>query len=366
MDPRMQALADLLVNYSVGVQPGQWVVMNSPMMGEPLLDACAASVLRAGGHPQTLFSSEHVRETVLREANDEQLEFISPATQAIYEQSDVLISLWAPTNTRTMAGIDPNRIAIQAKTQAPLSLRILEREAEGTIRWVGVQFPTEAAAQDAGMSLREYEDFVYGACLVGEPDPVKAWAELASRQQKVIDWLKDRKALHITAPGTDFTVSIEGRTWMNDLGHQNMPAGEVFTGPVEDSAEGVVQFTYPAFYRDQEVVDVCLRFEGGKIVEATAQSGEAFLQQMLDLDEGARRIGELAIGTNPGIQKFTKNTLFDEKIAGTFHMAIGKSIPGTGGTNESGVHWDMVCNLRDGGEITVDGQLLSKNGQFCI
>jgi aminopeptidase len=265
-----------------------------------------------------------------------------------------------------MAGIDPDRIAVQAKAQSPLGLRILEREAEGTVHWVGAQFPTEAAAQDAGMSLRDYEDFVYGACLIGEPDPAKAWEALAGRQQKVVDWLKDKKILHITAPGIDFTVSVEGRTWMNDIGHQNMPAGEVFTGPVEDSAEGVVHFTYPAYYRDQEVIDVCLKFEHGKVVEASARSNQEFLDQMLDLDEGARRIGELAIGTNPGIQKFTKNTLFDEKIAGTFHMALGKSIPGTGGVNESGVHWDMVCNLRGGGEITADGQLLSKNGEFCI
>jgi aminopeptidase len=255
---------------------------------------------------------------------------------------------------------------MRQKALEPLLATYLNREAAGEMRVTGAQYPTPAAAQDASMSLTDYEDFVYGAGLIDEPDPVEAWKQLGRRQEKVIEWLTGKETVQIVGPGTDLTLSVAGRTWVNDDGHANFPGGEVFTGPIEDSANGVIQFTYPAYLHGPEVTGVRLVFKDGKAVEASATGNEEYLLQMLGMDEGARCLGEFAFGTNPGIQRFTKNTLFDEKIGGTLHMAVGRSIPETGGVNESALHWDMVYNLREGAEVRVDGELFSKNGEFCI
>ena len=366
MDPRVQAMANVLVNYSVAVRQGDWVVIQSPLLGEPLADACVQATLAAGGNPLAIFLSSTVQETMLREASEAQLQFISPAVRTIIEEADVSIGILAPSNTRALAGIDPSRMAIQSKTMEPLLETYLRRAANGSLRWTAAQYPTEASAQDAGMSLREYEDFVYGAGLLDQPDPVQAWRSLGERQQRLIDYLKDKSTIHISGPGTDLRLSVAERTWMNDRGNENFPGGEVFTGPVEDSVEGLIEFTYPAYFRAREVTGVRLAFEHGAVVDASARSGADFLQEMLDMDEGARRLGEFAFGTNPGIQTFTKNTLFDEKIGGTLHMALGRSYPETGGTNVSALHWDMVYNLREGAEVRVDEELFSRNGEFCI
>ena len=216
------------------------------------------------------------------------------------------------------------------------------------------------------MSLGDYEDFVLGACLPDMDDPVGYWERFSAWQQKIVDWLKGKERVQVTGPGTDLRLSVAGRAFVNCDGKRNMPDGEVFTGPVEDSVEGHVLFSYPAVYQGREVEGVQLWFEKGRVVKATADKNAGFLAQMLDTDEGARSVGEFAIGTNKGITQFTRSTLFDEKINGSFHMALGKSLPETGGVNESAIHWDMVCDLRDGGEIRVDDQLLYKNGEFVI
>jgi len=366
MDPRVQSMANVLVNYSVAVRQGDWVVIQSPILGEPLADACVRATLAAGGNPLAIFLSGTVQETMLREASDTQLKFISPAVHAIIEQADVSIGILAPSNTRTLASVDPSRMAIQSKAMEPLLETYLTRAAKGALRWTAAQYPTEASAQDAGMSLREYEDFVYSAGLLDQPDPVQAWRSLGERHQRLIDYLKDKSTIQITGPGTDLSLSVAGRTWINDRGKENFPGGEVFTGPVEDSIEGVIEFTYPAYLQAHEVTGVNLEFEHGVVVNARATSGGDFLQEMLDMDEGARRLGEFAFGTNPGIQIFTKNTLFDEKIGGTLHMALGRAYPGTGGTNVSALHWDMVYNLREGSEVRVDEELFSRNGELCL
>jgi aminopeptidase len=359
-------MAEVLVNYSVTVKPGDWVNIRTEPAGEPLAKECARAVLKAGGHPWTTFSSEEIEELLLREGSDAQLTFVSPVTKLTYEQVDVVIAILAPTNTRALTSVDPSRIAMRQKALEPLLATYLNREAAGEMRVTGAQYPTPAAAQDASMSLTDYEDFVYGAGLIDEPDPVEAWKQLGRRQEKVIEWLTGKETVQIVGPGTDLTLSVAGRTWVNDDGHANFPGGEVFTGPIEDSANGVIQFTYPAYLHGPEVTGVRLVFKDGKAVEASATGNEEYLLQMLGMDEGARCLGEFAFGTNPGIQRFTKNTLFDEKIGGTLHMAVGRSIPETGGVNESALHWDMVYNLREGAEVRVDGELFSKNGEFCI
>lgn len=366
MDPRIAKMADVLVNYSTGVKPGDWVVIQTGFPGEPLAQACAESVLRAGGNPSVMFASEEIQEATLRMSNDEQLGFISPLQRLIIEDADVSIGIMAPRNTRAMANADPAKMALRNKAGEPLTDIMWRRMGSGEYRWTFAAFPTSAGAQDASMSLHAYEDFVYSAGLLGEPNPAAAWQALAERQQRVIDWLAGKSEVHITGPGTDLTLSVAGRTWINDSGHFNFPGGEVFTAPVETSVQGEIQFTFPAFLAGREVTGVRLVYSDGVVTEATASGDEPFLREMLDMDAGARRIGEFAIGTNPGIQQFTKNTLFDEKIGGTLHMALGRSIPGTGGENVSALHWDMVYNLRDGAKVTVDGELLSQDGEFCI
>lgn len=366
MDSRIQKMAEVLVRYSVHVQPGEWVVIDSPLPGEPLAQACVCATLQAGGHPTVIFTSEDVQETVLREASEDQLSFISPVRRTVMEQADVSIQLIAPTNTYALSSIDPARLSLQARSHQPLSETFFSRWKSGELRWTLAQYPTAAAAQDAQMSLREYEDFVYGAALLHEPDPIAAWQRQRNRQQRLIDWLADKHTFRLTGPDTDLTLSIEGRTWLNDDGHYNFPGGEVFTSPIEDSARGSIQFTYPAYLRGQEVQGVLLVFEAGRVVNASATTNESFLLGMLGLDDGARLLGELALGTNYGIQRFSKNTLFDEKIGGTLHLALGRSVPDTGGKNESTLHWDMVYNLRDGSEVTVDGELFSRNGEFQV
>jgi aminopeptidase len=366
MDPRVEAMAEVIVNYCVETKPGDWVVIQSPFLGEPLANACARSVLKAGGNATNLFSSEEVEETLLREANDQQISFISPITQVMMEKADATIALLAPQNTRSLSGVDPSQMAFRSKAREPLMETMMERSAQGALRWNISAYPTWAAAQDANMSLRDYANFVYNAAHLNEPDPIASWKRQGERQQELIDWLSDKSTVHITGPGTDLTVGVGGRTWLNDEGTRNFPGGEIFTGPVEDVTEGTIAFSYPAFLAGREVQGVRLVFKGGKVVDASAASDEAYLYQMLDMDAGARVLGEFAFGTNYGIQDFTKNTLFDEKIGGTLHMALGRAYPESGGTNMSALHWDMVFNLRNGSEVTVDGEAFSRNGQFLV
>jgi aminopeptidase len=215
------------------------------------------------------------------------------------------------------------------------------------------------------MSLTEYEDFVFGAGLLDHPDPIASWKKVSQRQQKLVDFLQGKSDYRIVSSnGTDIRMSVAGRTWINCDGHENFPDGEVFTGPVLDSANGVIHFSFPAVHHGREVQDVRLKFRDGKVVDASASKGEEYLIGMLDMDAGSRFIGECAIGTNFGIKQYTRNTLFDEKIGGTVHFAVGAGYPETGNTNESGLHWDMVVDLRSGGYIEIDGQRVNVDGKF--
>ncbi|MEO0080630.1 MAG: aminopeptidase, partial [candidate division WOR-3 bacterium] len=238
------------------------------------------------------------------------------------------------------------------------------REARGELRWVGTQFPTDASAQDAEMALVEYEDFVYGAGMVDRKDPIGEWRRISARQRKLVRRLNRLKEIRIVGPDTDIRFGVEGRKWVNCDGHVNFPDGEVFTSPQEELTEGFIRYSYPAVYGGREVENVRLRFERGRVVEARADKGEEFLRAMLETDEGARYVGELSFGTNYAIKRFTKNTLFDEKIGGTMHVALGASLPETGGKNKSGLHWDMVCDTRKGFVVYGDGRPLLKNGRF--
>lgn len=367
-DPRIVRLANLLVDYSVNVQPGQRVGINAPVTAAPLVEAVYERVLERGGFPNLLLGLPGLAALFMRKASDAQLKYISPFLQAAYCEFECLISLGGPTNTREMSAVDPARQAIQRQAVAPILETMFKRTAAGEFKWVTTQYPTDAAAQEAEMSLREYEDFVYGACHVGDPavDPVSYWRKVSADHQRLIEWLKPKERVEIRGPNAELSLSVKGRTFLNADGQRNMPDGEIFTGPVEDSVNGWVRFTYPVVAYGREIEGIELKFEAGRVVQASAGKNEAFLLSALDSDAGARTVGEFAIGTNFGIQRFTKAILFDEKIGGSFHMALGAGYPDTGSQNHSSLHWDMICDMRGGGEIWVDGELFYQNGEFKV
>jgi aminopeptidase len=365
-DLRIEKLADLLINYSTAVRKDDRVVIQSSTLAEPLLKEIYKRVLQAGGHPFMMNSFPDTEEIFFKYATDEQIKYIPKPTELIYETYDVRISIIAESNTRALANVDPVKTVMQQQSRTNLMKTFLRRSAAGELRWVVAPYPTHALAQDADMGLLEYEDFVYQACLPDMNDPVGYWTNFSHRQQSVIEWIKGKKEIHVTGPETDLHLNVEDRIFENCDGRLNMPDGEIFTGPVENSVEGHVFFSYPAIYNGREVDGVRLWFEHGKVIKAKAEKNEEYLNKTLDTDDGARYVGEFAIGTNEGITRFTREILFDEKIGGSFHMALGAGYPETGSKNESAIHWDMICDLRNGGEIRVDGQLLYRNGKFVI
>lgn len=368
MDPRIERLANVLVNYSMQAQPEELVAVQGTPLATPLILALVKELLAAGAYPMPLVAIPGVDELALKHGNDDQLRYITPVQRALIEESGSMLSIISEPNTRRLSGVDPARQRFVADARRELTRTMLERSAAGELDWCVTLFPTEAHAQDADMSLSDFSDFVYRACHVDDPDedPVAYWQDVSQEQQRLIDWLSDKQQVEISGPNTDLRLSIEGRVWMNADGRKNFPDGEIFTAPVEDSVEGMIRYSFPAINGGREVEDVRLWFEGGRVVKATAARNEEFLQQMLEADEGARRIGEFAFGTNFGIDRFTKNILFDEKIGGTIHIALGAGYPETGSKNESAIHWDMICDLRDGGRVTVDGQPFLVDGKYAV
>jgi aminopeptidase len=365
-DPRLDKLAELIVSYSVAIRPGDKVLLQGSSLAEPLLKRLYIRILQAGGLPFSMIMLPGMDELVYRHASDAQLQFVPDALRLMIETYDVRIGLLAADNTRALSGVDPARMVLRDRAFAGINSTFLKRAAEGKLRWTLAPYPTAAFAQDAEMSLTEYEDFVFRACMPDADDPVGYWRGVSARQQRLVDWLAGKKAVHVRAKETDLRLSIEGRTFINCDCKENIPDGEIFTGPVETSVEGCVYFSYPAIFGGREVDGVRLWFEQGRVVKAAAEKNEGFLLQTLDTDEGARRLGEFAIGTNEGITRFTREILFDEKISGSFHMALGEGYPESGSVNESAIHWDMICDLRSGGEITVDGTPFYRDGRFLI
>ena len=363
-DPRLERLAEVLVDYSTRVRDGDLVDISAPAAAAPLVRELYRRVLGAGGRPQVRTESEGELEILLREGSDEQLDWINPARREATERADVRIAVEASTNTRAQTNVDPGREARRARAREPLLRRFLERASAGELRWCATLFPTHAAAQDAQMSLSDYEDFVYRAGLLDHDDPVTAWRELGARLHGLAAWLGEKRELRIVAEGTDLTLGVQGRTWVPSDGHENFPDGEVFTAPVETRVDGTIRFTYPASFHGRQVKDVELAFETGEVVGARAGSGEEFLREMIAMDEGARRAGEFSFGLNDAVPEFTGHTLFDEKIGGTVHLALGAAYPESGGTNESALHWDLVCDLRSGSAVYADGELVYADGRF--
>ncbi|QOI99349.1 MAG: aminopeptidase [Phycisphaeraceae bacterium] len=386
IDPRLEKLADVIVNYSTRVKKGDVVGIMAECEARPAVEAVARAVIKAGGHPITLARNTTFAEALLEHGSDDQLAFVHPVHINFIESVDVQISLWAETNTKALARHDPAKVALLQKARKPFLATFLERAAKGSLRWCGTMVPTHASAQDAEMSLRQYEDFVYRAGLLHTDNPAAEWQKIHDRQKRVCEWLTGKRSLRFVAPardghdGTDLTVDVSAATWINCAGHENFPDGEVFAGPTLPpkglGVEGHVNYTFPAVYQGREVVGVRLRFKGGRVVDASADKNEEFLIRMLDQDEGARNLGEIAIGTNYSITEFSRSTLFDEKIGGTFHAAVGAGYPESGSTSQSGLHWDMVCDLRPGkardgsptpgGTIAADGEVFHRDGRFLV
>ena len=363
-DPRITALAKLLTRYSLGLREGDLFVIRATPVAAPLVEECYRQALILGAHPHVDLRLPGLDEIYYRTASDNELDWLSPISRFYTERFDAQLSILSDSNTKALSGIDPARMARAQTTRRELMRTFMERDAKDELRWGVAMYPTDAYAQDAEMSVGELADFIFGACLVDREDPAAAWQAVAARQQRLVERLADKREIRLVGPDTDLTFSVAGRTWINDDGKKNMPGGEVFTGPVEDSANGTIRYTYPAVYGGKEVADVRLRFKDGKVVEASASRNDELLQSLLGMDDGAKRLGEFAFGTNPGVTRFTRNTLFDEKIAGTVHLALGAGYPATGSSNQSALHWDMICDLRQGGEIYVDGALFARDGQF--
>ncbi len=365
-DPRVEKLAKTMVEYSVKVKPKDWVVISTSMTAEPLAAEVLRYVLRAGGYPSIQMGSDRFGEIVFAEANDDQLKHITPFDRMPFEDAPVFIALNASENTRNLSGSDPQKLQARQAARKDVFATYMKRSASGELRWTLTNYPCHAYAQEADMSLADYEDFVYKATFADQPDPVKMWNDVEANQERLVKWLKGRKKLHLQSPNIDVTMSIEGRGFINSSATHNMPGSEIFTGPVEDSVNGWVNYTYPAIHIGREVEGVHLEFKDGKVIKSTAEKNEDFLNTTLDTDAGARILGELGIGTNYSIDKFTKSILYDEKIGGTIHMALGFSILETGGVNQSAIHWDMVCDMRKDSQITVDGELFFKDGKFQV
>ncbi len=365
-DTRRRKLAGLLVDYSTQVQPGDWVGILGNLGSLPILRDIHAAVIDAGGFPSLFVEDEQMQRYFLRNANDNQMQWIDPSMRLYVDEADVYIRALAPENTRAMTNIDAQRLQLQRAAQSDILQTRLQRSAAGKFRWVGTLFPSQASAQEANMSFEEYEDFVYRACFCDQADPAGEWRKLSAMQQHKVDYLLGKKHVQLQGPNIELELSIEERRFINSDGKRNMPSGEIFTGPVENSVNGWVRFTYPAVVGGRAVSGIELTFEDGKVSRASAEMNEDLLQAQLNTDAGARYLGEFAIGTNFGIDRFTGSVLFDEKIGGTVHMAIGMGYPETGSRNISAVHWDMICDMRRDSSILVDGELFYENGAFTI
>jgi aminopeptidase len=364
IDPRVERLGELIVDYSLEVREGQTFRADGFAVAAPLARALYRAALRAGAYPYTSLTLDGLNEILVAEGSEEQLDYVSPIAWAEVDRLDALVTIWSETNTKSFTKADERRHGMLIAAQRRLSNRRWERIAAGDLRWCGTLHPTHAHAQDADMSLEAYEAFFFAACHTDRDDPATHWRRVARELQARADELASVRELRILGPDTDLRVDVSGRTWVAADGRYNMPDGEVFTSPVETGTEGEIRFTFPAIFHGREVEDVRLRFRRGRVVEAEAGRGDAYLRELLDIDAGARIVGEVAFGLNYEIDRFTRNILLDEKIGGTMHLALGAAFKQAGGSNSSALHWDMICDLREEGEVYVDGELVWKAGVF--
>jgi aminopeptidase len=359
-------LAQILVDHSSKVGPGDRVAIETTTNAQGLVREIYQLVLQRGGYPHILLNLPEQEKILFEYANDEQLTFTPAFQKLVTDQFEVYIRVRADIDPRALSNVPGSKQALRQKGMALVRNTMLQRGASNELRWVLSQIPTEGYATEAGMSMDEYSAFAFSACHADEntPDPVAHWENIRKQQLKMIESIEGHDQVRLKGANVDLTLSIKGRKFNNSYGLHNMPDGEIYTGPVEDSANGWVKFTYPAIYQGQMVEGVELQFEQGRVISAKAKIGEQLLLAMIASDEGSHYLGEFAIGTNYEINRFTRNILFDEKLGGTFHMALGAGYPETGSRNTSMIHWDMICDMRHDSEIQVDGEPIYRDGRF--
>jgi aminopeptidase len=363
-DPRLRRLAEVVVGYSTSVRPGDVIRIEGGRPSTPLVREIYRAAVRAGGHPTAELVIQETAEDLMLDGTEAQLEWVPLDVRWTVEHGDVLIAIEAPENTKYLSGVEPARMARRVKGRERYQELALHRFARGDFRWVLCGYPTEASAQDGGMSLAQFEQVLYRAAFLEADDPVAAWRAFGERLDRIGSLLESKSELRVVAEDTDLRLGVGGRSWVRANGKANLPDGEVFTGPIETSVDGTIRFSFPAMVRGRSADGVVLRFEAGEVVEAEARRGEEFLREMIGVDAGARRVGEFAFGLNEEVRDYTGSLLLDEKIGGTVHLALGRSVPQTGGENISALHWDMVCDLRDGGEVYADGEVVYRDGAF--
>jgi aminopeptidase len=365
-DARVEKLAQILVDHSAEIKPGDRVAIEATTAALPLVRALCATILERGGYPHLLLELPDQEEILFAHANDEQLDAIPAFRKLAYDQFESRIRIHSATNPRALSSVDPARLRRHQKASASILETQMRRGADRSFKWVTTLFPTEGYAIEAEMSLSNFEDFVYHACHADQADPVAYWNKVEASQKKIIDRIEGHDQVVLRGPNVDLSLSIKGRKFLNAAGKSNMPDGEVFTGPVEDTLNGFVRYSYPAIYGGVLVEGVELTFSNGKVTKAQAEKNQPFLMEMLASDAGARYVGEFAIGTNYEIDRFSHNILFDEKLGGSFHMALGAGYPETGSHNKSIIHWDMICGMQKDSEILLDGEVVYKNGKFVF
>ncbi len=364
-DPRITKLAKILIHYALEIKPGQTLQIRTHPIAEELTLAVYEEAIKAGANVFIQNSVPGADEIFYKHASDAQLDFVSPIRKLVAETFDASLSLWTEHNTRELSAVDPARLARFSKAGAVISKAFLGRAAKGELRWCLTAYPSQAMAQEADMSLADYREFIFSAGMLNDDDPLAFWRKEGESQRKIVAWLKGRDQVALKGSNVDLKMSVKGRSFIPCHGKVNFPDGEIFTGPVEDSVKGWVRFKYPAIEYGQEVTDIELWFEKGRVVKEKASKNQELLTSMLNTDAGSRTLGEFGIGTNYGITRFTKNMLFDEKMGGTIHLAVGSGYPESGSKNESGIHWDMLCDMNDA-EIKVDGDLFYQNGKIVI
>ena len=362
----IKKLARLLVSYSAAVKEKEKISITGGTISEPLLKEIYKEVLRAGAHPRVHMEFQDKQYLFFTRAKDFQIDYTDPFELHEMANSNATIRIYPEFNPHALTSIEPGLKQRSILASKPIVDTIFKRSSEGKMRWALTLFPTPALAQESHMSLEEYAGFVFSCMRLDEEDPVGFWRGFSTFQEKLCTRLNAVKEMRYVGQDTDLSFRCEGRTWINCDGKNNFPDGEIFTGPIEDSVEGTIRFTYPGLFQGEEVEDIFLRFKQGKVVEAKAAKGEKLLHKLLDTDDGARYVGEIAIGTNDHINRFTKNILLDEKMGGTVHLAIGRGFPDSGSKNESAIHWDMLKDMKSGGEIHADGQLIYRDGKFLI
>jgi len=366
IDKRLEKLANILVNHSLKIKKHDLFVISGNPITAPLIREVYKQALHLGAYPYTRIGIEGLDEIFYKNASEKQLKYVSPISRFEIKNIDARLAIISPMNTRNLMNVNPKKQAISSAAHQEIQNIFLQRAAKKELRWCLTQYPTNAAAQDADMSLEEYEDFIFKAAHVHKKDPIAFWKKAYRDQEKIRKFLESKKKLHVISKDTDLKISMADRKWINCYGKENFPDGEIFTGPIETSAQGYISYSFPGSHGGRLVEDIQLWFENGKVVKAKASKGETYLRSMLDMDKGSRMIGEFSFGTNYSIKTYTKNTLFDEKIGGTIHIALGSGYPETGSKNKSGLHWDMMCDLRKQGEVYADNELVYKNGKFLL